>query len=55
MNRLPDAELALARTRKTWPGGAVLRRLGLSEWLLVLPEHRVFLAAAGLPPRLAPA
>ena len=46
----------LACTRKTWPGGralaaraavaggAVMHRLGLSETLLVFPEHRVFLA-----------
>jgi len=48
----------LACTRKTWPGGralaaravwaggAVMHRLGLSETLLVFPEHRVFIAAA---------
>jgi molybdenum transport protein len=49
--------LPLACTRKTWPGGralaaravwaggAVMHRLGLSETLLVFPEHRAFLAA----------
>lgn len=55
---------ALACTRKTWPGGralavrgvlaggAVMHRLGLSETLLVFPEHRAFIPpdrlAAGL-------
>jgi molybdenum transport protein len=48
----------LACTRKNWPGGralaargvwaggAVMRRLGLSETLLVFPEHRAFLPPA---------
>jgi len=48
----------LACTRKHWPGGralaargvwaggAVMHRLGLSETLLVFPEHRVFIAPA---------
>lgn len=48
----------LACTRKNWPGGralaaravwaggAVMHRLGLSETLLVFPEHRAFIAAA---------
>ncbi|MDL2337425.1 MAG: ModD protein [Pseudomonadota bacterium] len=48
----------LACTRKNWPGGralaargvwaggAVMHRLGLSETLLVFPEHRAFLAPA---------
>jgi molybdenum transport protein len=51
---------ALACTRKNWPGGralaargvwaggAVMHRLGLSESLLVFPEHRVFLTPAEL-------
>jgi molybdenum transport protein len=50
----------LACTRKNWPGGralaaravwaggAVMHRLGLSETLLVFPEHRVFIAPAEL-------
>lgn len=50
------ADLPLACTRKTWPGGralavravtaggAVMHRLGLSESLLVFPEHRALLA-----------
>jgi molybdenum transport protein len=52
--------LALACTRKTWPGGralaargvwaggAVMHRLGLSETLLVFPEHRAFIPPAEL-------
>ena len=48
----------LACTRKNWPGGralaaravwaggAVMHRLGLSETILVFPEHRAFIAAA---------
>lgn len=55
----------LACTRKTWPGGralaaravwaggAVMHRLGLSETLLVFPEHRVFVPAPELAGRLA--
>jgi molybdenum transport protein len=54
----------LACTRKTWPGGralaaravwaggAVMHRLGLSETLLVFPEHRVFVPDAELDARL---
>lgn len=50
----------LACTRKTWPGaralaargvgagGAVMHRLGLSETLLVFPEHRAFLPPGGM-------
>ena len=57
----------LACTRKTVPGGralacravtaggAVMHRLGLSESLLVFPEHRLFIDAAALPQRLAAA
>jgi molybdenum transport protein len=52
--------LPLACTRKTFPGtralaakavragGGVMHRLGLSETLLVFPEHRVFLSATEL-------
>jgi len=55
---------ALACTRKTWPGGralaaravwaggAVMHRLGLSETLLVFPEHRAFVPDAELDARL---
>ena len=55
----------LACTRKTPPGGralavravlaggGVMHRLGLSESLLVLPEHRLFLSPEVLPERLA--
>lgn len=55
----------LACTRKTWPGGralaaravwaggAVMHRLGLSETLLVFPEHRVFVDPADLAGALA--
>ena len=55
----------LACTRKNWPGGralaargvwaggAVMHRLGLSETLLVFPEHRAFIAPADLPAALA--
>lgn len=55
----------LACTRKNWPGGralaargvwaggAVMHRLGLSETLLVFPEHRAFLAPADVPAALA--
>jgi molybdenum transport protein len=55
----------LACTRKTFPGGralacravtaggAVMHRLGLSESLLVFPEHRLFIDDAALPARLA--
>jgi molybdenum transport protein len=64
---LRDAGLAqpLACTRKTWPGGralaaravwaggAVMHRLGLSETLLVFPEHRVFVPAPALAARIA--
>jgi molybdenum transport protein len=51
-------DLPLACTRKNFPGtralaakavrcgGAVMHRLGLSETLLVFPEHRAFLPAA---------
>lgn len=57
-------ELPVACTRKTWPGaralavravtagGAVMHRLGLSESLLVFPEHRRFLADEALLPSL---
>ncbi len=50
----------LACTRKNWPGGralaargvwaggAVMHRLGLSETLLVFPEHRAFIDPAAL-------
>lgn len=56
---------ALTCTRKNFPGnrrltakaiaagGAVSHRLGLSETLLVFPEHRVFVDKNGLPERLA--
>jgi molybdenum transport protein len=55
----------LACTRKTWPGGralaaravwaggAVMHRLGLSETLLVFPEHRAFVPAGDLAARIA--
>lgn len=55
----------LACTRKNWPGGralaargawaggAVMHRLGLSETLLVFPEHRAFVAPSDLLPSLA--
>ncbi|WP_428422173.1 ModD protein [Methylibium sp.] len=55
----------LACTRKTPPGGralavravlaggGVMHRLGLSESLLVFPEHRLFLSPEVLPARLA--
>ena len=57
--------IPLACTRKTWPGGralaaravqaggAVMHRLGLSETLLVFPEHRAFIDPAQWPQRLA--
>lgn len=56
--------LPLACTRKTWPGGralaargvwaggAVMHRLGLSETLLVFPEHRAFIAPTDVQARL---
>lgn len=56
---------ALACTRKNFPGnrvlaakavragGAVAHRLGLSESLLVFPDHRVFLDKAALPAAFA--
>jgi len=64
---LRDAGFAqpLACTRKNWPGGralaaravhaggAVMHRLGLSETLLVFPEHRAFLAPGALASTLA--
>ncbi len=64
---LRDAGFAqpLACTRKNWPGGralaargvraggAVMHRLGLSETLLVFPEHRAFLAPETLAATLA--
>lgn len=64
---LRDAGLhqTLACTRKNWPGGrllaaravraggAVMHRLGLSETLLVFPEHRAFLAPEALSSTLA--
>jgi molybdenum transport protein len=55
----------LACTRKTFPGtrmlaaeavragGGVMHRLGLSESLLVFPEHRALLSDQALPARLA--
>jgi molybdenum transport protein len=55
----------LACTRKTWPGGralaaravwaggAVMHRLGLSETLLVFPEHRAFVPADEQAARIA--
>jgi molybdenum transport protein len=55
----------LACTRKNWPGGralaaravwaggAVMHRLGLSETLLVFPEHRAFIAPGDLATALA--
>jgi molybdenum transport protein len=55
----------LACTRKAWPGGralamrgvlaggAVMHRLGLSETLLVFPEHRAFLPAGDIAERIA--
>ncbi|MBK9613966.1 MAG: ModD protein [Uliginosibacterium sp.] len=58
-------DLPLACTRKNFPGtralsvkavqagGAVAHRLGLSETLLVFPDHRVFVDNAALPARLA--
>lgn len=60
VTRLREAGHAqpLACTRKTWPGGralaaravwaggAVMHRLGLSETLLVFPEHQALLAPA---------
>lgn len=57
--------IPLACTRKNFPGtrvlvakavragGAVAHRLGLSETLLVFPEHRVFVDKAAIPQRLA--
>lgn len=64
-----DAEAGLhtplACTRKTWPGGravarravlaggAVMHRLGLSETLLVFPEHRALMPAGDRLARLA--
>ncbi|MEX8517391.1 MAG: ModD protein [Leptothrix sp. (in: b-proteobacteria)] len=64
---LREAGLAtpLACTRKSFPGtrwlaadavqagGGVMHRLGLSESLLVFPEHRALLAPHDLPARLA--
>lgn len=56
--RAAGFQVPLACTRKNWPGGralsaravwaggAVMHRLGLSETLLVFPEHRAFLPAA---------
>jgi molybdenum transport protein len=58
-------QVPLACTRKTWPGGralaaravwaggAVMHRLGLSETLLVFPEHRALLPPELLLQRLA--
>ena len=58
--RAVNPAVVVACTRKTFPGtkaisikailaaGAVPHRLGLSETVLVFPEHRVFLAEAGL-------
>jgi len=58
--RVEGLHLPLACTRKNWPGGralaaravraggAVMHRLGLSETLLVFPEHRRFVAPAEL-------
>jgi molybdenum transport protein len=55
----------VACTRKNFPGtralasksvragGGVMHRLGLSESLLVFPEHRAFIAADALPAKLA--
>lgn len=48
---LPGSRLIMAKA--VLSGGAVAHRLGLSETLLVFPEHRVFLAEAGLAERLA--
>jgi len=57
--------MPLACTRKNFPGtravaakavragGAVMHRLGLSETLLVFPEHRAFIAPEQLPAALA--
>jgi len=57
--------IPVACTRKGFPGtralaakavragGGVMHRLGLSESLLVFPEHRAFLAQDALPARLA--
>lgn len=58
-------QVPLACTRKNWPGGralsaravwaggAVMHRLGLSETLLVFPEHRAFVPAAERVPHVA--
>lgn len=58
--RAAGFSLPLACTRKNWPGGralaaravwsggAVMHRLGLSETLLVFPEHRRFVGAEAL-------
>lgn len=63
--REAGSDAPLACTRKTWPGaralavrgvlagGAVMHRLGLSETLLVFPEHRLFLAPGALEAALA--
>lgn len=63
--RAAGFELPLACTRKTWPGarglaargviagGAVMHRLGLSETLLVFPEHRAFADPVGAVAQLA--
>ena len=41
-----SAAVGALTARGVWAGGAVMHRLGLSETLLVFPEHRSF-----LPPR----
>lgn len=58
--RAVQPEISIACTRKNVPGvkrfavaavkagGAVMHRLGLSETVLVFPEHRVFLAGSSL-------
>jgi molybdenum transport protein len=63
--RAAGFDLPLACTRKNFPGtralsikairagGAVAHRLGLSETLLVFPDHRVFIDKAEWPARLA--
>lgn len=63
--RTAGFETPLACTRKSFPGtrwlaaeavlagGGVMHRLGLSESLLVFPEHRALLSAGELPARLA--
>jgi len=50
--KTPPGQRALAR-RAVTAGGAVMHRLGLSESLLVFPEHRLYVPPQDWPARLA--